>query len=242
VVTATEHEDDTFGPVRERARRASGRIRERGPDYLGYAVLDLGIDSYFPIVEAAGDRLEALEDLILDDPSSVPVGELQRLRRALISLRRSAWPLREVVNVLLRGESPLIAEQTRVYLRDCHDHAIEVIELVESSRDVASGLSELLMSSVGNRMNEIMKVLTIIGTIFIPLGFIAGLYGMNFDRTVSPWNMPETGWYWGYPAALALMAGVAGVMIGYFVRRGWIVLGRRRGAGEDRERHEEASR
>ena len=241
VVTATEHEDDTFAAVRERIRRGSGRIRASGPDYLAYAVLDLAIDSFFPHLESAGDRLEVLEDHILEDPSAVPIGEIQRLRRGLIAIRRSVWPLREVVNVLLRDDSALVTDRTRVYLRDCHDHAIQVIDLVESYRDVTSGLTDLFMSSVSSRMNEVMKVLTIIGTIFIPLGFIAGLYGMNFDTTASPWNMPETRWYWGYPLALALMTGVAGVMLAYFVRRGWIRVFRASAADRDRERTVEST-
>jgi magnesium transporter len=222
VATFQEREGDCFEPVRNRIRQARGRLRTSGPDYLGYALLDAVVDSYFPLLERYGERLEELEDRVLEDPTAALVSEVHAIKRELASIRRAVWPLREAVSMLLRDESPLITADTRLYLRDAYDHTIQVVELVESQREVASGLLDVYLSSVSNRMNEVMKVLTIIATIFIPLGFVAGLYGMNFDTSVSPWNMPELSWPWGYPAALAIMASIAIGMLTYFRRKRWI--------------------
>jgi magnesium transporter len=227
VVTFQERPGDCLENVRERLRQGRARIRGSGPDYLTHAILDAIVDSYFPILETIGERLEQLEAAILARPTQRQVARLHALKRDLLAFRRDVWPLREVINTLVRGETPLVAASNRVYFSDCYDHAIQAIDLVESYRDIASGLMDLYLSSVSNRMNEVMKVLTIMATIFIPLSFIAGLYGMNFNSERSPWNLPELNWYLGYPYALALMAVIAVVMLIYFRRKEWIGPGRR---------------
>ncbi|HSG81913.1 MAG TPA: magnesium/cobalt transporter CorA [Gemmatimonadota bacterium] len=221
VVTFQEREGDCFDPVRRRIRE-SQRARHAEADYLAYALLDAVVDSYFPVMEKLADKLEVLERAILADPAASLVSQIHQARHELLVLRRGIWPMRDALNSLLRDPNTLVSETTNTYLRDCHDHSVRIIDLVESYRELCSGLIELYQSTVGHRMNEIMKVLTIIATIFIPLTFIAGVYGMNFDRSASPWNMPELGWYWGYPLTLLLMAGVALLMTVYFVRKRWI--------------------
>ncbi len=222
VVTFQEREGDCFEAVRERLRRARGRARRCGPDYLAYAILDAIVDSYFPHVEAYGDRLEELEDRILASPDQRVVGELHTVKRDLLMIRRAVWPLREAVNTLAREEHENISEDTRLYLRDVYDHTVQLVELTETQREMASGMLDVYLSSVSNRMNEIMKVLTIIATIFIPLSFVASLYGMNFEHERSPWNMPELDWRYGYPFALAIMALIAGGLLLFFRRKRWI--------------------
>ncbi|HET7322241.1 MAG TPA: magnesium/cobalt transporter CorA [Longimicrobiaceae bacterium] len=222
VLTFQEHPGDPFGPVRDRIRGNVGRIRSAGPDYLTYAVLDAIVDYYFPLLERLGDHLDDLEMEILRRPDRSTMGHLYRLKRELTSLRRSIWPEREVISSLMRDTPDLIDAETRVYLRDTYDHVVQTIELLEGYRDLASSLTDLYLSSMSQRTNEIMKVLTIFAAIFIPLTFIAGVYGMNFDTRVSPYNMPELDWYLGYPFALGLMAAVGLVMLGYFWRKGWL--------------------
>ncbi|HJL15995.1 MAG TPA: magnesium/cobalt transporter CorA [Sandaracinaceae bacterium LLY-WYZ-13_1] len=222
VVTFQEHEGDCFEPIRNRLRQRRGRLRKNGADYLAYALLDAVIDAYFPAVEAYGERLEDLEDRILEDPREKHVSELHAVKRDLAGIRRAVWPLREAVNLMLRDENPLLTADTRLYLRDAYDHTIQLVELVESHREIASGLLDVYLSSVSNRMNEVMKVLTIIATIFIPLSFVAGLYGMNFDPQASPYNMPELGWRYGYPAALGVMLSIALGMLWFFRRKRWL--------------------
>lgn len=231
VLTFQERPGDCFDPVRERLRRPGGALRERGVDYLAYALIDALVDSYFPILESYGELIEALEEQVIAQPEPARVARIQRLRRELLEIRRALWPQREVLSALLREDTPCIAPGTRVFLRDCADHAAQLLDMVEIHREVASGLLDLHLSSLSTRMNEIMKVLTIIATIFMPLGFIAGLYGMNFDPEASPFNMPELHWRFGYPFALALMLAVALGMLAYFWRKGWIGT-RRDGAGE----------
>jgi magnesium transporter len=222
VLTFQEDEPDLFEPVRARLREGRLRIRAAGPDYLAYAVLDTIIDHYFPALEHFAERLDELEGEVLDGSADNPLATIQSIRRGLLDLRRAVWPLRDALNALLRDEAGSFAPETHVYLRDCYDHTIQIMDLIETYRELAAGLLDLYMSMVGNRMNEIMKTLTIMATIFIPLSFVAGLYGMNFDREVSPWNMPELGWYLGYPFALVVMAGVAGGLLLYFRRKGWL--------------------
>ena len=234
VLSFQEHYGDCFDPIRERIRTGRGRLRNAGADYLAYALLDTAIDAYFPLLEGFGETVEEMEDCVVDDPASVPVNRIHDVRRQLLTVRRAVYPLRDMTNTLVRDESPFISEQTRVYLRDCYDHTVQLLDMVETYREIASGLVELYLSSLSNRMNEIMKVLTIIATIFIPLGFIASLYGMNFDPSASPWNMPELKWYLGYPFALGLMLVVALVLVWYFWRRRWIGPGA--GAGTDKSR------
>lgn len=180
VISFTEGEVDVFNPVRKRIRDGKGRIRKLGPDYLAYVLMDVIVDRYFLILERIGDRIEYLEEDLLDEPRPEIMQAIHRLKGEMLLFRRSVWPLREVISSVERGESVLISESTGIYLRDVYDHTIHVIDTVETFRDLLSGLLDLYISSVSNKMNEIMKVLTIIATIFIPLTFIAGVYGMNF--------------------------------------------------------------
>lgn len=217
---------DVFEGVRERIRRPDSRIRRMPADYLAYALIDSVIDSYFPILEHYGEVVDALEDETLGTPQPEVVRRIHRVKRELIAARRATWPLREMINGVLRDACPLISAETRVYLRDCYDHTVQIIDLVETYRDLTSGLTDLYLSVVSNRLNEVMKVLTIISTIFIPLTFIVGIYGMNFD-TRSPWNMPELRQPFGYVTVLLSMMVIAGVMVWAFWRRGWIGVGKR---------------
>lgn len=216
-----EGEHDTFAVVRERIRTGKGMIRNYGADYLTYALLDTIVDGFFPVLEIYGERLEELEDEVVVNPTRATLAEIHQLKRDLLSLRRLIWPLRDAVNVLIRDAGDFFSAEVRVYLRDCYDHTVQVMDIVETYREVASGLMDVYLSAIGNKMNEIMKFLTVISTIFIPLTFIAGVYGMNFDPDKSPWNMPELAWYWGYPFALGLMLVIAIALVIFFKRRGW---------------------
>jgi magnesium transporter len=222
VLTFQETAGDCFDPIRLRIRKKGGRIRLAGPDYLAYALLDASIDNYFPVIEKYGEQIEALEDQVVLHPGSQFVPEIHELKRDLLGLRRAVWPLREAVNGLIREPSPLIAQETRLYLRDCYDHTVQIIDLLENYRDIAASLMEVYLSSVNNRLNEIMKFLTIFTTLFIPLNFMAGLYGMNFNTAKSPWNMPELNWFLGYPMVLGTMTVVCVGMLLYFRRKGWL--------------------
>lgn len=222
VLTFQERPGDCLEPLRARIRNNKGRVRYAGPDYLAYAVLDAVIDAYFPILESMGDRLETLERTIVAKPSEQHMLEVRKAKAELLQFRRAVWPLREALHVLDRDRAPMFTKETRVYLRDGYDHCLQVIDMIETYRESVTGLTELYMSSMSNRMNEIMKVLTIFAAIFIPLTFVAGIYGMNFNPEVSPWNMPELSARYGYPAALAVMLAIAVVMLIYFYRKGWI--------------------
>ena len=222
VLTFQETHGDYFDPVRDRIRNKKGRIRGVGADYLAYALLDAIVDSYFPIVERYGETMETLEEVVFAQPGTDTATRLHKAKRDLILLRRAIWPLREALTSLFRDEFPLISADTRVYLRDCYDHAIQVMELVDGQRENAADLMNLYLTCVSNRMNEVMKVLTVIATIFIPLTFVAGIYGMNFDPDKSPWNMPELKWAWGYPACLTVMGIVTIGMLAFFRRKGWL--------------------
>ncbi len=215
---------DCLEPVRERIREKRGRIRDVGLDYLAYALLDAVVDSYFPVLEAYGEQLEILEDEVMAHPERTVVAHVHDIKRNLLTLRRSIWPQREIFNALLRDETPLVTNETRLYLRDCYDHTSQIIDLVETYRELGADLTDLYLSSVSNRTNEIMRVLTVIATIFIPLTFVAGVYGMNFNPNSSPWNMPELNWPWGYPFALTLMGVCAALQLIFFWRRGWLGL------------------
>lgn len=221
LVTFQERTGDCFHPVRDRLRKGSGMIGKRGADYLCYALIDAIVDFYFPALERAGDTLEMLEDQVVADPSRQHVRELHEIKRELLMLRRAIWPHREMINTLIRDQTPMIEDATRIYLRDCYDHTIQLMDIVETYREIASGLVDVYMSSVSVKLNEVMKVLTVIATIFIPLSFIASLYGMNFD-TSSPWNMPELHWRYGYPMVLLLMFVCVAGLFWYFWRKGWI--------------------
>ena len=222
VLTFQERVGDAFDPVRERIRKAGGRVRNAGPDYLAYALIDAFIDNYFPVLEKYGERLESIEEDVLSRPEPVLVSRMHEVKRDLLTLRRAIWPLRETINSLVREPSPFISDETRVYFRDCYDHTIQIIDLLENYRDVASGLMEVYLSSASNRLNEIMKILTMFTAFFIPLSLIAGIYGMNFNTARSPFNMPELNWYLGYPFVLGLMATVALGMVTFFRRKGWL--------------------
>jgi len=222
VITLQEFPGDPFDPVRERIRKGKGRIRKMGADYLAYALIDALVDGYFPHLEKLGERIEELEEELVGNPTRQTLHQIHRIKRELLLLRRSAWPQREVINALQREESHLVKRETRVYLRDCYDHTIQIMDMVETYRDLAAGMLDVYLSSASNRMNEIMKVLTIMASIFIPLTFVAGIYGMNFDTTASPWNMPELKWTWGYPAVLGVMLLVGVLMLAYFRRKGWL--------------------
>ncbi len=222
VISFQEREGDVFNAVRERIRNGKGRIRRMGSDYLAYALIDLIVDHYFSILEKLGEEIEELEEALLTNPKPETMQNIHELKREMIFLRRAVWPLREVISGLERSESKLIADSTRIFLRDVYDHTIQVIDSIESFRDMLSGMLDLYLSSISNRMNEVMKVLTIIATIFIPLTFIAGIYGMNFNPESSPFNMPELNWYWGYPAVWAVMLGIGFIMFVYFRRRKWL--------------------
>lgn len=216
---------DCFEPVRHRIRTSSGRMRSLGADYLAYALMDAAVDAYFPVLEHLGERLDAMEEAALSRPEPAMLHDLHGVRRDLLTIRRAVWPLRDALGGLLRDQNPLIQPETRLFLRDCLDHANQIIDLVETYREVGSSLMEVHLTSISNRMNEIMKVLTIIATIFIPLTFIVGVYGMNFDRSAGPLNMPELGWRFGYVGVWAAMLAIAGSMLWAFRRRGW--MGRR---------------
>jgi magnesium transporter len=213
---------DCFDPVRERVRGRRGLICSSGPDYLAYALLDSVVDSYFPVLEAIGDEIESLEAAIIANEAGSLISQIHDVKGKLRMLRRAIWPLREALHVLVRDPIPVIRDDTRVYLRDCADHTFQIIDLVETYRELASDLLDLYHSSLSNRMNEVMQVLTVIATIFIPLTFIVGIYGMNFDPDSSPWNMPELRWYWGYPAIWGAMLAIAGGMLWFFQRKGWL--------------------
>lgn len=227
ILTFQERPGDSFDPVRHRLRSTGGQIRQRGPDYLVYALIDAAVDAFFPILEAYGEQVEELEDDVVAQPGTRQIARLHELKRNLLTARRTLWPLRDMVNALLREDSPLIDKQTLIYLRDCHDHAIQLIDMIETYREICSGLIDLHLSSVSNRMNEVMKVLTIIATIFIPLTFLAGVYGMNFDPEAGPLAMPELSWRFGYPGILLLMALIAVGLLIWFRLKGWIGRGRK---------------
>ncbi|OVE75510.1 magnesium and cobalt transport protein CorA [bacterium F11] len=211
-----EREGDVFEGVRNRLRAGKTKIRGLGPDYLMYALLDAVVDGYFIILEKLGDRIEVLEEDVLSSPSPETMKAIHQMKRETILLRKAIWPLREVVNNLNRSDTKLIGDHTRLYLKDLYDHTIQVMDTIESFRDVLAGLLDIYLSSVSNRMNNVMKVLTIFATIFMPLTFIAGIYGMNFE------TMPELHWKWGYPIILLIMFGMGIGMWRFFKKRGWL--------------------
>ncbi len=221
VVTFQEIPGDSWEAVRERIRLGRGLIRKRGADYLAYALIDALIDEFFPVLERYGEDIEQLENELIAKPSPAMLIEIHRIKRDLLMLRRAAWPERDLLNSILRDGSELITPETRIFLRDCYDHVVQTIDVIETYRELAGGMLDVYLSSQSHRMNEIMKVLTILSSIFIPLSFVAGVYGMNFDTTVSRYNMPELHWVLGYPFALSLMMAVALVLVGYFKKKGW---------------------
>jgi magnesium transporter len=222
VLTIQERYGDVFDRVRARIRQGGPVFRSSGSEYLAYALLDATIDGYYPVLESYGEELETLENEIVATPHAASMRRLFRIRRDLLAIRRAIWPLREVVGALLREDVPFLTDKVRYHLRDCHDHCVQIVDVVESYRELAGGLMDVYLSSVGNRQNEVMKTLTIMASIFIPLTFMAGIYGMNFE------NMPELHARWGYPILLAAMLAVAATMSVYFYWLGW--FGRKRSA------------
>lgn len=216
-----EPERDCFNAIRERIRLSKGTIRKHQADHLMYTLLDAIIDGFFPILESYGEEIEELEDEVVSNPTHQTLEKIHKIKRELLTLRRSIWPQRDAINSLIRDGSDLISDEVRIYLRDCYDHAVQVLDMVETYRELASSLMDVYLSSVSNKMNEVMKFLTIVSTIFIPLTFVAGVYGMNFNPEKSPLNMPELNWYWGYPVCLIFMAAIAVCLIIFFKRRGW---------------------
>ncbi|PLZ15397.1 magnesium/cobalt transporter CorA [Fischerella thermalis] len=217
-----EPKRDCFEAVRSRIFKNKGIICKNGPDYLAYALMDAIIDGFFPVLEKYGERIEDLEDEVISQPTPKTLKKIYKVKRELLQLRRAIWPQRNLLHTLIQDENEMISHEVRVYLRDCYDHAVQVIDMLETYRELASGLMDVYLSVVSNRMNEIMKLLTVISAIFIPLTFIAGVYGMNFNTEKSPYNMPELNWYWGYPACLAVMAVIAGILLYIFWRKGWL--------------------
>ena len=215
-ISFQERQGDVFDDIRERIRNNKGRIRKMDADYLAYVLIDAIVDNYFSILETLGETIEEIEGKLVTSPSTETLRTLHDLKREMIFLRKSVWPLREVINRMERSESSLINKSTCIFLRDVYDHTIQVMDSVETFRDMLSGMLDIYLSSVSNRMNEIMKVLTVIATIFIPLTFLAGIYGMNFRY------MPELDLTWSYPAILTLMFALAMVMVVYFRRKKWI--------------------
>ena len=221
VISFQEMPGDCFDPIRERIRKEKGRMRKMGADYLAYALIDELVDESFPVLEKLGERIEELEEAVLANPTRDTLLAIRQVKHDLLYLRRAAWPQREVIHAMQREDTRFVHKDTRVYLRDLYDHAVQILDIIESYRDLVGGMFDVYLSSLSNRMNEIMKVLTIISTIFIPLTFIAGVYGMNFDTSASPWSMPELHWRYGYLVALTVMGAIALAMLLYFRRRKW---------------------
>jgi magnesium transporter len=215
---------DSFDRVRQRIRDRAGKICLRGPDYLSYALIDAAIDAYYPVLEVYSERLDHLEDEVLERPDASLMDSLHTVKADLLMLRRAIWPMREAVATITREASELIADDTRVYLRDCYDHIVQIVDLVETYRELTADLRDLYMSALSNRINETMRVLTIISTMFIPLTFIAGIYGMNFDYAEGqmPLNMPELHHPYGYVICVTIMGLMVVGMLMYFYRQGWI--------------------
>ena len=216
VITFQEREGDVFDAVRNRVKQGAGRIRKSGSDYLAYVLADAVVDSYFVILEKIGERIEGLEEELISNPNPHLLQTIHDLKQQMIFIRKSVWPLREVVGALERGDSPLLGDYLRIYLRDLYDHTIQVIDTVETFRDVVSGMLDIYLSSVSNKMNEIMKVLTIFAAIFIPLTFIAGIYGMNFEY------MPELKWHGSYFTVLLVMVAIGFGLFLYFWKKKWL--------------------
>jgi len=228
LVTFQEHYEDVLDPVRERLRKGKGQIRTAGLSYVSYAIMDVIVDNYFPILEQIGDRLDVLEDELLSNPDVFTMQKIQMIKKELIILRRSIWPERDKINSLIRLPTEMISADSKIFYRDIYDHSIQLLDLIESYKEVTASMMDIYLSSVSNKMNQIMKVLTIISTIFIPLTFIVGVYGMNFSRTdpntgkVLVHNMPELYSAYGYPAVLGGMLFIVILLTYYFYRRGWI--------------------
>ena len=221
VLSFQEDEGDVFDALRARIRTGAGRVRGLGADYLLSSLLDLVVDHTFATLERMGDATETLETLALDDPAPSVQAAISGLRREIAVLRRAVWPLRDVLAGLGRDDTPLITAGTQPYLRDVYEHLVQAVEVLESLREILASIADLYLSAVAMRQNQVMKLLTVISTVFLPLTFVAGVYGMNFDPDASPLNMPELRWFYGYPFSLGLMLAIAGGMYVFFRRKGW---------------------
>jgi magnesium transporter len=222
VVSFEERREDIFDVVRQRIRDRAQRLCDAKADFLAYTLLDVAVDAFFPVLETLSEELETIEDEIQEAGPHALTPRLRQVKHQLLGLRRALWPMREVLGALASDESPVIGDETRVYLRDCQDHCAQLIDIVTTNRELATDLADLQLSVASQRMNEVMKVLTVMATLFIPLTFICSIYGMNFNTKASPWNMPELEWYLGYPFALGLMIATAGGLLFWFRRKGWI--------------------
>jgi magnesium transporter len=216
VISFAEKQDDIFHAIKERIHKSNSRIRKMGADYLVYAILDVIVDNYFVILEKIDDQLEQLEEELIREPGPQALLKIQQAKRNITLLRKSVWPTREVINQFQHIESPLVTQSIRIYLKDVYDHAIQAIDTIEGFRDIASGMLEIYISHINLRMNEVMKMLTVVATLFVPLTFIASIYGMNFDY------MPELHHEWGYPIVLCVMLVIALFMLLHFRRKKWI--------------------
>lgn len=215
VLTFQERERDTFDPVRRRLTDPASRLRQHGADFLAYALVDTVVDNYFAVLEWLGDRIEELEDRLVESPEPATLREVYDVKRTLVQLRHAVWPLRDALAAMGRGDTPLVQPATQPYLRDVQDHTLRVIDTIETYRDMAATLIEMYLSGTSHRLNQVMRVLTVVATLFIPLTFIVGVYGMNFR------HMPELEWYWGYPVIMALMAVLLGGMAVFFKVKRW---------------------
>lgn len=222
VISFRESADETFEPVRQRIIKTVPRERFMNSDYLAYALVDAVVDRYFVLLEQVGERIDVLDDEVSENPETRHLDEIRSLKKQLISMRKAIWPLREVIGAWDRLESDLVKASTAPYLRDVYEHVIQVIDTVETYRDMVSGLLEVYHTGISNRMNEVMKVLTIFASVFIPLGFLAGVYGMNFDTAASPFNLPELGFRYGYLMFWGAVAAIGGGLFWFFRRRKWI--------------------
>lgn len=216
VISFQETKGDVFDPIRDRIRHLKGRVRKASADYLAYALIDSIVDHYFVILELLDEQLEHLEDEIAENPHTETTSEIHQLKREMIFLKKQVWPLRELINGLIKSESPLIKKDTRVYLQDLYDHAVQVIDTIESFRDILGGLHDIYLTTISNKLNDVMRVLTVISTIFMPLTFIVGVYGMNFK------HMPELEWHWGYPSLWLIMIAIVLSMVLFFKKNKWI--------------------
>lgn len=222
VLSFQETDRPIFQPVIDRLNIPNTRIRTHGPDYLAYTLIDNMTDYYFSLLDGLGEQMEAVEDELMGEPNEGTFQKIHDLRKDIISSRKAIWPTRDMLNSLIRDESAFVKQDTKIFIRDVYDHLVQIIDNIENYRDMVMGMHDMYMSHVSNKMNEVMKVLTIIATIFIPLTFLAGIYGMNFNPEASPYNMPELNWYWGYPAFWVVTIVIAILMIVYFRRKEWL--------------------
>lgn len=227
VVTFCERDPEVFARVHKRLQDRRARMRNRDSSYLAYAQMDAVVDAFFPLLEGYGERIEAMESEALDNPTPDTLVEIRANKRELLLLRRMLWPTREMLSQLLRDTNAEISEETKLFLRDCYDHSVQLIDITDGYRELSSGLMDVYLSSAGHKMNEVMRVLTVVATIFIPLTFLAGIYGMNFDGEKSPYNMPELRWQYAYPVFLVINLSIGLAMLWFFWRLGWLALPKR---------------